>query len=298
MGQHTAVVVYSTSPTTSDFLACMDSNGNITDLINKDGTIVASYTYSPYGEVVNSVSSEAQNNHFRFSTKYFDKETGLGYWGYRYYSPEMGRWVSRDPIGEPPLAGLTKAEIENNQVLIGYITFGRSSPDSTIHNSYAFIENHPIGDIDLFGLTSAGFREWQKCKAPRSWGPSPLGVILPEDGCSFPSQLGFMLPKGGSKDNPSGKCSFLTACNYHDLCYSDCNHTKAHCDAGFRSRMYGARNSRALGITNEKERKAFIKDCNKWADRYAWGVDGSIGEDAYKNRQQQNCSCTCIRSLH
>jgi len=34
------------------------------------------------------------------STKYFDDETELAYYGYRYYSPEMGRWISRDPIGE------------------------------------------------------------------------------------------------------------------------------------------------------------------------------------------------------
>ena len=34
------------------------------------------------------------------STKYFDDETELAYFGYRYYSPELGRFVNRDPIGE------------------------------------------------------------------------------------------------------------------------------------------------------------------------------------------------------
>jgi RHS repeat-associated protein len=42
----------------------------------------------------------AANNPFRFSTKYQDDETGLVYYGYRYYSPSMGRWISRDPIEE------------------------------------------------------------------------------------------------------------------------------------------------------------------------------------------------------
>jgi RHS repeat-associated protein len=37
---------------------------------------------------------------FGFSTKYEDEETGLLYYGYRYYAPELGRWVSRDPIEE------------------------------------------------------------------------------------------------------------------------------------------------------------------------------------------------------
>jgi RHS repeat-associated protein len=37
---------------------------------------------------------------FRFSTKYHDEETGLLYYGYRYYNPQWGRWLSKDPIGE------------------------------------------------------------------------------------------------------------------------------------------------------------------------------------------------------
>lgn len=42
----------------------------------------------------------AAGNPFRFSTKYQDEETGLLYYGYRYYDPNRGRWLSRDPIGE------------------------------------------------------------------------------------------------------------------------------------------------------------------------------------------------------
>jgi len=37
---------------------------------------------------------------FRFSSEYHDSETNLVYYNYRYYSPELGRWLSRDPIGE------------------------------------------------------------------------------------------------------------------------------------------------------------------------------------------------------
>jgi len=42
----------------------------------------------------------AEANPIRFSTKYWDDETGLGYWGYRYHSPRLGRWISRDPLRE------------------------------------------------------------------------------------------------------------------------------------------------------------------------------------------------------
>ena len=37
---------------------------------------------------------------FWFSTKYLDHETGLYYYGYRFYNPELKRWLNRDPIEE------------------------------------------------------------------------------------------------------------------------------------------------------------------------------------------------------
>ena len=42
----------------------------------------------------------AASNPFRFSSEYFDEETGLVYYNYRYYNPELGRWISRAPIEE------------------------------------------------------------------------------------------------------------------------------------------------------------------------------------------------------
>jgi len=34
------------------------------------------------------------------STKYLDQETGLYYYGYRFYNPSLGRWPARDPMEE------------------------------------------------------------------------------------------------------------------------------------------------------------------------------------------------------
>ena len=34
------------------------------------------------------------------SQTFFDEATALYYYGYRYYNPELGRWINRDPIGE------------------------------------------------------------------------------------------------------------------------------------------------------------------------------------------------------
>jgi RHS repeat-associated protein len=60
----------------------------------------AEYDYGPFGEPVRVAGAHANVNPFRFSTKYQDAETGLLYYGYRYYQPSLGVWLSRDPLGE------------------------------------------------------------------------------------------------------------------------------------------------------------------------------------------------------
>ena len=55
------------------------------------------YTWGMDGRLSGMILSNAQD---RFSTKYYDAETDLYYYGYRYYSPSLGRWISRDPIKE------------------------------------------------------------------------------------------------------------------------------------------------------------------------------------------------------
>jgi RHS repeat-associated protein len=77
-----------------------DGNGNVTALTSAAGTVQAAYTYGPFGETLRAVGPLAQANPWRFSTKYQDDETGLLYYGYRFYNPTDGRWPSRDPIGE------------------------------------------------------------------------------------------------------------------------------------------------------------------------------------------------------
>lgn len=77
-----------------------DANGNVANLVATDGVIVATYDYDPYGNLVSSSGTLADDNPYRFSTKYADEETGLVYYGFRFYSPSLGRWLNRDPIGE------------------------------------------------------------------------------------------------------------------------------------------------------------------------------------------------------
>ena len=82
--------------------AAYDGNGNITVLINAaDKSLAARYEYSPYGELLRETGLLARQNPFRFSTKFWDDESGLICYPYRYYSPSFGRWLTHDPSGEP-----------------------------------------------------------------------------------------------------------------------------------------------------------------------------------------------------
>jgi len=87
---------------TNLWLYACDANGNVVQVMEADDAtnVVAYYEYDPYGNIVSQSGDASTNNSFRFSSKYSDDETDLVYYGYRYYSPEMGRWLRRDPIGE------------------------------------------------------------------------------------------------------------------------------------------------------------------------------------------------------
>ena len=77
-----------------------DACGNIIGYWDAEGHIVAEYTYDAFGKLIASSGPMANVFSFRYSTKYFDSETGFYYYGRRFYSPELKRWITRDPIGE------------------------------------------------------------------------------------------------------------------------------------------------------------------------------------------------------
>ncbi|MFZ2655639.1 MAG: DUF2235 domain-containing protein, partial [Victivallales bacterium] len=111
------------------YLAIKDGNFNIVGYVDAaTGILVASYEYDSFGRIVCRSGIKADDFNFRFASYQFDAETGLVYYGYRYYNPETGRWLSRDPITE---AG------------------GK--------NLYAFVGNEPTNYIDKLGLALYAF---------------------------------------------------------------------------------------------------------------------------------------------
>ncbi|HOC00845.1 MAG TPA: RHS repeat-associated core domain-containing protein, partial [Verrucomicrobiota bacterium] len=78
-----------------------DGNGNVMGMYDAVSTNwAARFEYGPFGEAMRANASAVNATPFRFSTKYTDAETESSYYGYRFYAPGTGRWLSRDPSGE------------------------------------------------------------------------------------------------------------------------------------------------------------------------------------------------------
>jgi RHS repeat-associated protein len=77
----------------------VDALGSTANLANTDGNLVQSYRYDAWGRVWESVGTST--NRRQYTGHYRDDETGLDYFGARYYDSEIGRFISQDAyLGE------------------------------------------------------------------------------------------------------------------------------------------------------------------------------------------------------
>ena len=117
-----------------------DGHGNVTALLNEDGTERKTYNYNPYGKEEEQIlypmgsktaimlwrlQVETPHNPFRYCGEYYDDETDLIYLRNRYYYNQTGRFITEDPIKD----GL---------------------------NWYSYCGNDPINNVDPWGLKSKG----------------------------------------------------------------------------------------------------------------------------------------------
>ncbi len=105
------------------FVPLHDHRGCVVALIDMESKKpIECYRYTAFGEELTNGSRSP----WRFSSKRVD-ETGLVFFGRRYYHPELGRWITQDPQG-----------FEDGP------------------NLYAYVHNRPLTDFDPYGLWSWG----------------------------------------------------------------------------------------------------------------------------------------------
>ena len=101
-----------------------DHLGSSSYITNLDGEVVQHIEYVPFGEVFIEERNNTWNTPYLFNAKEYDEETGMYYYGARYYEPRISLWMSTDPMQEK----------------------------KPTNSSYMYGQNNPIKYIDPTGL--------------------------------------------------------------------------------------------------------------------------------------------------
>jgi len=146
-----------------------DGNGNITalitDLMDTNQVLVAKYLYDPYGNLLAESGPLAGANKYRFSSQEWDSQAGLYYYLYRFYDPNLQRWLNRDPLGELGFNVLQRAGV------------GAAAKWDGDPNLYDFVANNPKNSFDPFGLWQWGWPPWGNPPPPQPGNPPTLDVL-------------------------------------------------------------------------------------------------------------------------
>ncbi len=73
-----------------------DHLGSSSFITNLEGEVVQHIEYVPFGEVFIEERNSVWNTPYLFNAKEFDEETGMYYYGARYYEPKLSVWMSTD----------------------------------------------------------------------------------------------------------------------------------------------------------------------------------------------------------
>jgi RHS repeat-associated protein len=225
-----------------------DGNGNITMLIDNSTTptITAAYRYDPFGNTISSSGSLAGANIYRFSSKEMHVHSGLYYYGYRFYDPNLQRWLNRDPIEER--GGI---------------------------NLYSFVRNDPVDWIDYLGLelnitirryVGPAGHQWISdgnnnigFYPGKMFGAPGKGVWVNED--QFTGQIN---ANGGGRPDPSNPN------NYYEWDTKKKNHGKmpdgTPCSAATRQKIIDCINS-AISANPAPKFKPLLNNCRQQSKR-------------------------------
>lgn len=132
-----ATITVGTTTTTADYFYHHDHLGSVVMITDSTGAVVNTYNYDDFGGIISS--TETLPNDYTYTGKQLDRETGLYYYGARYYDAKTGRFIGKD---------LLEGDEEEPQTL----------------NRYVYVINDPLYWIDEWGLEAEKKKEEEKKK--------------------------------------------------------------------------------------------------------------------------------------
>jgi RHS repeat-associated protein len=131
-----------------------DALGSSNILTDRSGNLVQHYEYGTFGQTSYQNNSSAFPVSNRYTGQIADDETGLYYYGGRYYDPQLGRFIQPDPTIPDPT-------------------------DSQSFNRYSYCENNPLNETDPSGFdgTSDGGDDGSAISIGGSEDGAPPGYI-------------------------------------------------------------------------------------------------------------------------
>ncbi|HEV7163792.1 MAG TPA: RHS repeat-associated core domain-containing protein [Gammaproteobacteria bacterium] len=121
-----------------------DVLGSTAKVVDQNGKLLDDQEFYPFGGSVPGVGGIKTGNYFQFTGQPRDVETGLDYFGARYYSNVLGRWVSADwsPFPSPiPYASMTAPQSMN------LYSYAENNPASSRDVNGHFIFSNLIGEV-------------------------------------------------------------------------------------------------------------------------------------------------------
>ena len=121
-----------------------DSNlGNVNQVTNSAGAVIQTYDYDSFGNI--TAQSGALTAKYAYKTKEYSPETGLIFFGARYYNPLIGRFITPDPLGQV------------------------DGP-----NVYLYLNDDPVNKYDLWGLYNVDIWKYSKGYNEHNWSAAYL----------------------------------------------------------------------------------------------------------------------------
>ena len=78
---------------TSTYYYIPDIQGSIRAIADESGNLMASYVYDVWGNLISHDGPLSERNDYLYTGREYDWETGIYYYRYRYYNPEIGRFM-------------------------------------------------------------------------------------------------------------------------------------------------------------------------------------------------------------